>query len=46
MVQPAPRMMSAPPRKRREVPTTDKGEAIGMAIGAAISVEKRHGKNR
>jgi hypothetical protein len=36
--------MSAPLKKSRDVPTTDKGEAIGTARGAARRVEKRHGK--
>jgi hypothetical protein len=44
MAQPAPLMMMAPLKKRSEVPMTDKGDAIGIAIGAANSVEKRHGK--
>ena len=46
MVQPAPRMISAPLKKRREVPTTERGEAIGTARGAASSVENRQGKKR
>jgi hypothetical protein len=38
--------MRAPEKKRSEVPITEPGLAIGMAIGAAMSVEKRHGKKR
>jgi hypothetical protein len=37
-------MMRAPPKKRREVPTTESGVAMGIARGAARSVENRHGQ--
>lgn len=46
MLQPAPRMMSAPAKKSVAVPRTERGDAIGIARGAARSVEKRHGKKR
>lgn len=46
MVHPAPRMMRAPLKKSKEVPTTCNGETIGSVKGAAMSVEKRHGKKR
>lgn len=46
MVQPAPRMIKAPVKNNAVVPITALGEAIGVAIGAAINVEKRQGKNR
>ena len=46
MVQPAPRIMRAPLKKRREVPSTESGDVIGVASGAAKRVEKRHGKYR
>lgn len=46
MLQPAPRMMSAPEKKRAAVPMTERGDDIGVARGAARSVEKRHGKKR
>jgi len=46
IVQPAPRIMRAPPKKRREVLKTDRGEAMGTARGAARRVEKRQGKKR
>lgn len=46
MVQPAPRMMMAPEKKSNAVPTTVRGFAIGIAIGAAINVENMHGKKR
>jgi hypothetical protein len=36
--------MRAPLKKRRDVPITEIGDAIGVARGAAKSVEKRHGK--
>jgi hypothetical protein len=39
-------MMSAPLKKRREVPTTDRGDDIGTARGAARRVENRQGKKR
>jgi predicted phosphoribosyltransferase len=39
-------MMRAPEKKRSEVPMTDPGVAMGATIGAAMSVEKRHGKKR
>jgi hypothetical protein len=39
-------MMRAPEKKRREVPMTEPGVAIGVAIGAAMSVENKHGKKR
>lgn len=44
--QPAPRIMSAPLKNRNEVPTTDRGVAIGIAKGAARRVENKHGKKR
>jgi hypothetical protein len=37
-------MIRAPLKKSRDVPRTDKGEAMGTASGAARSVEKRQGK--
>jgi len=46
MVQPAPRMTSAPLKNRRVVPTTDIGCAIGDAKGAAKRQENRQGKKR
>lgn len=46
MEHPAPRMMSAPAKKSAVVPTTDPGDAMGAARGAAMRVEKRHGKKR
>lgn len=46
MVQPAPRMTSAPVKKRAAVLATAEGAAIGVAMVAAISVLKRHGKKR
>ena len=46
MVHPAPRMIRAPLKKRSEVPTTDNGDAIGAARGAARSVENKQGKKR
>lgn len=47
MAQPAPRMMIAPEKKRREVPTTAAGEAMAPGTrGAARSVLKRQGKKR
>jgi len=46
MVQPAPRMMRAPLKKRRDVPRTERGDAIGTASGAARRVENRQGKKR
>jgi hypothetical protein len=39
-------MIRAPEKKRSEVPMTEPGVAMGIAIGAAMRVEKRHGKNR
>lgn len=45
IVQPAPRIMRAPLKKSNEVPSMERGEAIGTARGAASSVENRHGKN-
>jgi hypothetical protein len=39
-------MMRAPLKNRRDVPRTERGDAIGKASGAARSVEKRHGKKR
>jgi hypothetical protein len=39
-------MMTAPAKKRREVPSTETGVAIGATRGAAMRVEKRHGKKR
>lgn len=44
MVQPAPRIISAPVKNRSDVPTTERGDAIGTARGAASKVEKRQGK--
>ena len=46
MVHPAPRMIKAPEKKRVVVLNTWSGEVIGAAIGAASSVENRHGKKR
>ena len=46
MVQPAPLMISAPEKKRTEQPATERGLAMGAAMGAAIRVEKKHGKKR
>lgn len=46
MEQPAPRIMRAPLKKRRDVPRTERGEAIGTTIGAARRVEKRQGNKR
>jgi hypothetical protein len=39
-------MTIAPVRNNKVVPITVPGVAIGSAMGAASSVEKRHGKNR
>jgi hypothetical protein len=39
-------MTRAPEKKRSEVPMTEPGDAIGIAIGAAMRVENRHGKKR
>jgi hypothetical protein len=39
-------MIRAPLKKRKEVPRTERGVAIGTIKGPARSVEKRHGKNR
>jgi hypothetical protein len=39
-------MMRAPLKKSRDVPRTERGEAMGTARGAARSVENRHGKKR
>jgi len=39
-------MMRAPLKKRRDVPRTERGVAIGFASGAARRVENRHGKKR
>lgn len=44
MVHPAPRIIRAPEKNSNEVPTTEPTEGIGETIGAAINVEKRHGK--
>jgi hypothetical protein len=38
--------MRAPLKKRKFVPRTDKGDAMGVARGAARRVENKHGKNR
>jgi hypothetical protein len=38
--------MRAPDANRSEVPMTVPGDAIGIVMGAARSVEKRHGKKR
>jgi hypothetical protein len=46
IVHPAPRIIRAPLKNKRDVPTTDRGDAIGVAMGAARRVEKRHGKYR
>lgn len=46
MVHPAPRMMMAPEKNSNVVPTTVKGLAIGMVMGAAMSVENMQGKKR
>lgn len=46
MVQPAPRIINAPLKNRAAVVATEANEATGSAIGAASSVEKRHGKKR
>lgn len=46
IVHPAPRMINAPEKNNKDVLTTDPTEATGAAIGAAIKVEKRQGKNR
>ena len=46
MAQPAPRIISAPLKKRSDVPRIERGDAIGIASGAARSVEKRQGKKR
>jgi hypothetical protein len=37
-------MMRAPLRNRKDVPITHRGDAIGVARGAAIKVENRQGK--
>jgi hypothetical protein len=37
-------MMRAPPKKRREVPTTESGVAMGIESGAARRVENRQGQ--
>jgi hypothetical protein len=39
-------MIRAPLKNSMEVPTTERGDAIGTARGAAIRVEKRQGKKR
>jgi hypothetical protein len=44
MVQPAPRIIKAPEKKRAVVPRTVRGGAMDM--GAARSVLKRQGKKR
>ena len=46
IVQPAPRIMRAPLKKSSAVPTTESGDVMGVARGAARRVEKRHGKKR
>lgn len=46
IVHPAPRMTKAPVKKRAVVPATAEGAAMGVAMVAAMSVLKRHGKNR
>lgn len=46
MVHPAPRIISAPVKNSNVVPATEPIDAIGVAIGAAIRVEKRQGKKR
>jgi hypothetical protein len=46
IVQPAPRIINAPLKKRSDVVMTDRGDVIGMASGAANRVENRHGKKR
>lgn len=44
MVQPAPRIISAPPKKQRVVVKT--GKVAESVCEAAKSVEKRQGKKR
>jgi hypothetical protein len=39
-------MINAPLKNRADVAATEEKEAMGSAIGAARSVEKRHGKKR
>jgi hypothetical protein len=39
-------MMMAPEKKSNVVPTTVRGFAIGIAMGAAIKVENMQGKKR
>ena len=46
MVQPAPRMMSAPVRNRAEVLRIVMGGVMGMVNGAARRVLNKHGKKR
>lgn len=46
MVQPAPRMTTAPVRKSAVVPSTVDGETMGLERGAASRVLKRQGKKR
>ena len=46
MVHPAPRITSAPVKKRAVVPATAEGAAIGAAMVAAMSVLNKHGKKR
>lgn len=46
MVQPAPRMIRAPVRKRRDVARAVAGGVMGMVSGAASRVLKRQGRKR
>ena len=46
MVHPAPRITSAPVKKRAVVPMTADGAATGAAMVAARSVLNMHGKKR
>lgn len=46
MVQPAPRMMRLPARKRRPVPMTAVGGGMVVHMGAARRVDQRQGKKR
>jgi len=46
MVHPAPRMMNAPEKKRRDVPNRVEGDVIGSVRGAARRVLKRQGRKR
>ena len=46
MVQPAPRMITAPERKSAAMPMVVAGSGIGLAMGAARKVLNAHGKKR